>query len=152
MFKSIDGGILPHAKTRAAAGYDVCANEDVILYPGARKSVKLGIAIDPEAINRLEADFCGEFAENFYFMLTVRSSVGGRGVYMPNAPGIIDMDYFDEIKMMLALPDSEENPFRISKGMRLGQLILMRHFGREILKDEYREDTRRIGGFGSTGV
>ncbi|WP_201353728.1 hypothetical protein [Hydrogenimonas urashimensis] len=86
------------------------------------------------------------------FGLYIRSSVAMRGVYIPNGTGIIDMDFYDEIKMIMQLPESENGPFRIQRGMAVGQLLLHRHFGREIMKEAYRIDAARRGGFGSTGV
>ncbi|WP_456403531.1 dUTP diphosphatase [Hydrogenimonas sp.] len=151
MFRTIEGGRLPQAQTKASAGYDVCSNEDVVMHPGDRAAIGLGIMIDPEAINELEADFCGEFATNFYFGLYLRSSMAMRGVSIPNGVGIIDMDYADEIKIVMEVSHSREDPLHIRKGDRVGQLILHRHFGTEILNGMYRTNDDRFGGFGSTG-
>ncbi len=150
MFKTIDGGTLPQAQTKHSAGYDVSSNEDVVIYPGNIANLHLGIALDPEAINYLDADFCGEFSMNFYFGIYLRSSLGLKGLYIPNSVGIIDMDYRDEIRMPLALPSDVQRPVEILRGMRVGQMILHRHFGWEIMGNMYRSDSARTGRFGST--
>ena len=46
MFKSINGGRLPERATRYSAGFDVFANEDVVIGAGETKLVGLGIALD----------------------------------------------------------------------------------------------------------
>lgn len=143
---------MPLAKTKSSAGYDVFSNEDVTIYPGNRALLRLGIALNADEIEGLEADFAGEFSMQFYFGLYVRSSVALRGAYMPNGVGVIDMDYRDEICMPIALPHDVETPLKIHRHQAIGQLILHRHYGHDVLGDRYRKDARRIGGFGSTGV
>lgn len=143
---------MPLAKTKASAGYDVFSNRDEVIYPGSRALIRLGIALDEQAIEEAEADFSGEFSMKFYFGLHLRSSVAMRGACMPNGFGVIDMDYRDEICMPLVLPFEADNPLHIPRHTAIGQLILHRHYGYDVLGDRYRLNARRIGGFGSTGA
>jgi dUTP pyrophosphatase len=156
MFKKLtDDAILPQAQTQYSAGYDVYANEDVIIGAGETKLVPLGIALDE----------LGENLKNYYFGLYLRSSYGAKGLILPNGVGIIDVDYKEEIKQIIHNPikphyngNGEEtkevdvySEIVIKKGDRVGQLILHKHYGLQFLGKEYRKDETRASGFGSTG-
>ena len=144
MFKKItDNAILPQAQTSDSAGYDVCASEDTTIFAGQTKLVPLGIALDIKDIEH--------FAKEGYFLgLYLRSSYGAKGLILPNGVGIIDIGYKDEIKQIIHNANFESKTFEIKKGDRVGQLIVHKHFGFELLGDNYRKDAQRVGGFGST--
>ena len=150
MFKKLtDDAMLPKAQTELSAGYDVYANADVTIEAGQTKLVPLGIALDLST-ETLEAQ------KGLYVGLYLRSGLGAKGLILPNGVGIIDIDYKDEIKQIIHNPltDSagyENKTFKIKKGDRVGQLILHKHYGFEVLDDKYRKSTQRAGGFGSTG-
>lgn len=178
MFKSINGGRLPERATRYSAGFDVFANEDVIIGAGETKLVGLGIALDTLGLELLahsiHCDSKGidyeRFAMSHYFALHIRSSLRAKGLTSLGT-GIIDMDYRDEIKMVISNPISghkirpsdgsfayytasanniSSQCYLIRRGDKIGQLILCRHEG-WLLPSEYTKDEERNGGFGSTG-
>jgi len=145
MFKKLtDDAILPQAQTRYSAGFDVYANEDVTIEAGQTKLVPLGIALDltAEGINNYKDCFFG---------LYLRSSFGARGLILPNGVGIIDIDYKGEIKQIIYNASFDNKMLEIKKGDRVGQLILHKHYGLQLISDSYRKDAQRVSGFGSTG-
>lgn len=156
MFKSINGGQLPQRATKYSAGFDVFANEDVVIGAGETKVIGLGICLSGEDIHN--------FIRDHLFELHPRSSLRAKG--LGGGVGIIDMDYRDEIKMVITNPlqskqvvengcnyevleYSEDYEYTIKKGDKIGQLILKRHEG-WLLPSEYTKDEERNGGFGST--
>lgn len=147
MFKKItDDAILPQAQTQYSAGYDVYANQDVVIEAGQTVVVPLGIALDE----------LGGNLKGYFWGLYLRSSYGIKGLILPNGVGIIDMDYKHEIGQIIHNPltDSagyENKAFEIKKGDRVGQMILHKHYGFKLLDSRYRKDAQRVGGFGSSG-
>ena len=73
------------------------------------------------------------------------------GVTVANAPGTIDADYRGEVGVILINLGKE--PFRITRGMRIAQLVIARH-ARAVWREvsELDRTARGAGGFGSTGV
>lgn len=157
MFKTINGGQLPQRATKYSAGFDVFANEDVVIGAGETKLISLGIAIDVE--------FTESFMSTYYFELHPRSSLRAKG--LGGGVGIIDIDFRDEIKIVINNPITEIIDFQdgstdtlgvnkdttigyeIKRGDKIGQLILKSHHG-ILMPSEYTKDEDRNGGFGST--
>lgn len=164
MFKSINGGILPQRATKFSAGFDVFSNEDIVIGAGETKLIGLGITLDGEFdIFTNMPKNKAEFMANHYFALHIRSSLRAKGLTSLGT-GIIDMDYRDEIKMVVhhtmpritqsfqgSISSSIHSKYTIKKGDKIGQLILCRHEG-WLLPSEYTKDEERAGGFGSTGA
>ena len=74
-----------------------------------------------------------------------------RRVTVLNSPGTIDADYRGEVKVILVNLSSE--PFTVTKGERIAQLVLAKHETIEWEEvEELSESLRAEGGFGSTGV
>ena len=73
------------------------------------------------------------------------------GVTVVNTPGTVDADYRGEIGVLLINLSKES--FRISRGMRIAQLVVARH-ARAVWREvsELDRTARGAGGFGSTGV
>ncbi len=73
------------------------------------------------------------------------------GITVANAPGTIDADYRGEVGVILVNLGKES--FRITRGMRIAQLVVARH-ARAIWREVSQLDqtARGAGGFGSTGV
>jgi len=120
------------------AGYDLCAAESAVLRPGERASVGTGIAV---AI----PDGCAG-------LVLPRSGLAARhGITLPNAPGLIDSGYRGELRVLLLNTDRAE-PFEVSVGDRIAQLVLVRLEPAPLEEIESLEETARgLGGFGSTG-
>ena len=131
---------LPDYATAAAAGADLLAaiDQDIELAPLERKIVPTGISI--------------ALPVGFEAQVRPRSGLAAKnGVTVANAPGTVDADYRGEIGVILI--NLSKEPFRISRGMRIAQLVVARHaraMWREV--SELDRTARGAGGFGSTGV
>ena len=131
---------LPDYATAAAAGADLLAaiDQDIELGPLERKIVPTGISI--------------ALPVGFEAQVRPRSGLAAKnGVTVANAPGTIDADYRGEIGVILI--NLSKEPFRISRGMRIAQLVVARH-ARAVWREvsELDRTARGAGGFGSTGV
>lgn len=131
---------LPDYATAAAAGADLLAaiDRDILLEPLERTIVPTGISI--------------AIPVGFEAQVRPRSGLAAKnGVTLVNAPGTIDADYRGEIGVILI--NLSKEPFRISRGMRIAQLVVARH-ARAVWREvsELDRTARGAGGFGSTGV
>jgi dUTP pyrophosphatase len=131
---------LPDYATAAAAGADLLAaiDQDIDLAPLERKIVPTGISI--------------ALPVGFEAQVRPRSGLAAKnGVTVVNAPGTVDADYRGEIGVILI--NLSKEPFRISRGMRIAQLVVARH-ARAVWREvsELDRTARGAGGFGSTGV
>jgi dUTP pyrophosphatase len=131
---------LPDYATAAAAGADLLAaiDQDIELKPLERRIVPTGISI--------------ALPVGFEAQVRPRSGLAARnGITVANAPGTIDADYRGEVGVILV--NLSHEPFRITRGMRIAQLVVARHarvVWREVSKLD--QTARGVGGFGSTGV
>lgn len=154
MFKSLNGGLLPQRATKHSAGFDVFANENVVIGAGETALVGLGIALDENQIEELHDRLRGTGCNKRLFMglyleLHPRSSLRAKG--LSGGVGIIDIDFKDEIKMIITNPSDRQERYTIKRGDKIGQLILKRHEG-NLMPIEYTQQIERIGGIGSTGA
>jgi dUTP pyrophosphatase len=132
-----EGLPLPSQASPGAAGYDVVSAEDGMLAPLERKLFHTGIAI--------------AVPEGFECQIRPRSGLALRhGITLPNSPATIDSDYRGEI--MIPLVNLGTEPFEITRGMRIAQMIIAR-VERVAFRpvDCLPETARGTGGFGSTG-
>ncbi len=131
---------LPEYATSQSAGMDLCAavEADITLLPGARTLVPTGLAI--------------ALPEGWEAQIRPRSGLAIKnGITLLNSPGTIDADYRGEIKVILANMGAE--PFTISRGMRIAQMVVARYERVKWDKTDSLPDSERgKGGFGSTGV
>lgn len=146
MFKTINGGKLPERATIHSAGFDVFANKSYVIDAGETVLIDLGIALIDEPLGSIFGETILNFNEIFYFELHPRSSLRLKGV--GGGVGIIDIDYRDEIKMIVTNP-LDYTRLVINRGDKIGQFIFKRHEG-WLLPPEYTKDAVRNGGFGST--
>ncbi len=137
-----EGLALPVYETAGSAGMDLAAaipeDEPLSLAPGARCLVPTG--------------FCMALPEGFEAQVRPRSGLAAKhGVTVLNTPGTIDADYRGEVMVILANLGSE--PFEISRGMRIAQMIIapVTQASWRVV-DNLDETDRGDGGFGSTGV
>ena len=131
---------LPDYATAAAAGADLLAaiDQDIELKPLERRIVPTGISI--------------ALPVGFEAQVRPRSGLAAKnGITVANAPGTVDADYRGEVGVILVNLGSE--PFRITRGMRIAQMIVARH-ARAVWREvaELDRTARGAGGFGSTGV
>jgi dUTP pyrophosphatase len=122
------------------AGYDLRSVDEVSLPPGGRALIRTGISV--------------AIPEGYAGLVLPRSGLAMRhGVAPVNTPGLIDSGYRGEIMVPLINHDLKES-FRIERGMRVAQLVLVRAeeaaFA-EVQTLEAGTDGRGEGGFGSSG-
>lgn len=133
---------LPSYATAGAAGLDLLAaipmGAPLVLAPLARALVPTGIAIALPA--------------GFEAQVRPRSGLAARhGITVLNAPGTIDADYRGELMVLLVNLGAE--PFSVSRGMRIAQLVVAPVSRAEIVPVAALDATPRgPGGFGSTGL
>jgi dUTP pyrophosphatase len=130
---------LPRYETAGAAGLDLLAAvpADLVLAPGARAIVPSGIAIAVPPGHEGQVRPRSGLAAKF-------------GVTLLNAPGTIDADYRGEVGIILI--NHGQEPFTVTRGMRIAQLLIAPVAQAELEEVESLDDTARgAGGFGSTG-
>ena len=134
------GARVPERAHAGDAGYDLRSVEDVELAPGDRALVRTGISV--------------AIPEGYAGLVLPRSGLAVRhGISLVNAPGLIDSGYRGEILVPLINHDRTE-AFRIERGMRIAQLVLVRAGEAAFEEVELLEagtDGRGEGGFGSSG-
>jgi len=177
MFKVLENGTAPTRATKHSAAVDLYAGEDVIIGAGETAIVRLGVVIDIETFwkkagfftklfNLFSLDF---FMKRHKLALEPRSSLRAKGLI--SGTGIIDLDYKDEIKLIvhnsIGVVFAEERDdgslsvfsrtasrnkiveyYQIKKGDRIAQILLKRH---ETYLLGIESETERTGGLGSTG-
>jgi dUTP pyrophosphatase len=130
---------LPAYATEGAAGVDLLAaiDSDMELQPRARTAVPTGIAL--------------EIPRGFEAQVRPRSGLAlNHGITVLNTPGTIDSDYRGEVKAILI--NHGENAFKITRGMKIAQLVFARHEQAQLAEGELSSTARGDKGFGSTGM
>lgn len=138
---------LPHGRdlalaayaTDGSAGLDLPAaiDNEFELAPGARAAVPCGIAL--------------ALPEGFEAQVRPRSGLAlHHGITVLNTPGTVDSDYRGEIRAILI--NHGDTPFRITRGMKIAQLVIAPVTRAELVEcNELPASRRGEGGFGSTG-
>ena len=131
---------MPERKTKASAGYDICAPEEIILEPGAVKLVPTGVKAYMQ-----QDEFLG---------VHIRSSMAvKKNLMLVNNVGIIDADYYNnadnEGHIMLALLNMSKNTVILQKNERIAQGIFYKYLTAD--NDAAVGKAVRSGGLGSTG-
>ncbi len=175
--KTINGGQLPKLMTAGAAGFDLIANESIIITPGEKAFINTGLQM---AIPR-----------GYEGQIRPRSGIAAKtDLIIPNSPGTIDSDYRGEICVMLfnvSAPEPSHRglpaPFKvwdlagkilpytvnqgiamnlngkcykISKGDRIAQIVFAKVESISLVVADgvvdLGETERGSGGFGHTGI
>ncbi len=121
------------------AGLDLHALEHAIIDPGARVSVRTGIAI--------------EVPDGHAGLVLPRSGLALRhGIALVNAPGLIDPGYRGEVLVLLLNTDRSQR-VSLRAGDRIAQLVLIRTEPADVVEvEELSASPRGAGGFGSSGT
>ena len=131
---------LPAYATELSAGMDLRANiaEPIELQPLQRALVPTGLFMALPA--------------GYEAQVRPRSGLAiKKGVTVLNSPGTIDADYRGEVCVILVNLSNE--PFIITDGERIAQMVIARHEQVEWSEVDVLDDTTRgAGGFGHTGV
>lgn len=132
-----DDAIEPIKATTGSAGFDLCANKDVVIEPNKTVMVGTGISV--------------EIPAGYFGGLFARSGLATkRGIRLANSVGVIDSDYRGEV--IVALHNDSDIEQTISNGERIAQLIIIPHLNCSAKQANTLSETERGGnGFGSTG-
>ncbi|MEC8242147.1 MAG: dUTP diphosphatase [Candidatus Thermoplasmatota archaeon] len=139
-FAKLDSeALVPTQGSAQAAGWDLYALEEVVVKRNISSMIRTGLAI--------------AIPEGWEGQIRCRSSLGKKGLIMPNGIGTIDSDYRGEL-MVLATWIGEGEEFIVQKGERVAQLLfspvpLVKFVERDY--DQLSSTTRGSGGFGSSG-
>ena len=126
----------PTQATKGSAGWDIYSPDSHVILPSGSIMVRTGVSLG--------------IPEGYYISIVPRSSMGKRGIIIPNAPGTIDSDYTGEICVMLH--NLTVFPVSVTEGDRIAQMILHKYQPLEFERvDAITETERGSGGFGSTG-
>jgi dUTP pyrophosphatase len=128
---------LPALATPGSAGYDLASVDTGVLAPLERRLFRTGFAVAVPA--------------GYECQIRPRSGLALRhGITLPNTPATIDSDYRGEL--MVALVNLGSEPFEITRGMRIAQMVVARveRVAFETVTELPASD-RGTDGFGSTG-
>ena len=129
----------PTQGTKSAAVWDLRALNDTEVVKGSSTKIRTGIAV--------------AIPEGWEGQIRSRSSLGAKGMIMPNGVGTIDSDYRGEL-MVLATWIGEGDSIKLSKGERIAQMLIAPvplTTYKEVSFDELSTTDRGEGGFGSSG-
>lgn len=132
-----DAGYVPEYAHEGDAGLDLRAVESYDIGPGESVMVRTGLRVE------IPAGCVGlEFP---------RSGLGTKGITLRNCVGVIDSGYRGEV--MAALWNTTDRPFRVERGDRVCQLVVMPYCPCSLEEvEELSESERGADGYGSTGV
>lgn len=138
-----EGTILPTQATDGSVGYDLYAKKDYVIEAGGRVVVGTGIRLKmPKGVHPQVCSRSGLALKN--------------GVFVINAPGIIDPDFRGEIGVILA--NIGDKDFEIKQGAKIAQLVFAINvyvdfsFGTQLESpDDFIPTERGEAGFGSSG-
>lgn len=150
--------IHPLAKTPTkgsdgAAGYDLYSVERIVINPGERKLISIGLKM--------------QIPKTYYGRIAPRSGLALKhGIDV--MAGVIDSDYRNIVGVILynsaiigsrlfdpdnnGLLFADNNAFNINPGDRIAQIIFERHYDFEFEEGELSETKRGEGGFGHSGT
>ena len=119
------------------AGADLRSTESLVLAAGERKTVGTGVKI--------------ALPDGYAGFVHPRSGLAAKfGITIVNAPGTVDAGYRGELRVTLLNTGSD--PFEISRGDRVAQLVIQRIEKAQFIQvTELPDSFRGEAGFGSTG-
>lgn len=129
----------PIRATSASAGLDLSLPADV--------------TIRNRTITVVELPYKVAIPDGYVGLLALRSSLGARGITIPNSVGVIDSDYRGTLKLPLSLLH-DSGPIILRAGERVAQLVLLPvALPMPVEADVNADETSRAaGGLGSTGT
>jgi len=128
---------LPRYMTPDSAGMDIYADleSELIIPPLGRALIPSGFAL--------------AIPQGYEAQVRPRSGLALRsGLTILNAPGTIDADYRDEVKVLLI--NLGDQPVRIQRGDRIAQLVIAPVTRVQWQEVDQLDATSRTGGFGHT--
>lgn len=133
-------GLAPKKAHSSDAAFDIYAAEQLTLYP--------------HGFGRIKAGFTIAIPEGYVGLVCSRSGhAANHGVFVLNAPGVIDPGYRGEVGVVLM--NLGENIARFQAGDRIAQLLIVPAPSFTLVQNKNAfttETDRGEHGFGSTGV
>lgn len=131
-----NNAIMPKYAHKGDAGVDLYSTEDYTLKPGESILVPTGVSMAiPDGYVGLIWDRSGLAVKNSLHVLA----------------GVVDSGYRGEVCVVLKNLGHED--FKVTKGMRIAQMLIQPVMSAEIEESDSLEETsRNEGGFGSTGT
>lgn len=131
---------LPSYAHEGDAGFDLMANETVILNSGEIRAIATGLYM--------------EIPRGYEGQIRSRSGLSLKDIIVNNSPGTVDSNFQGEIKVILK--NGGFGSFKVEKGMKIAQMVIARHEVAEFevvnSTDDFSDSERGTGGFGSTGL
>jgi len=139
---------LPHARDLALPAYTTSRSVGMDI----AAAVEEDLVIDPGQTGLVPTGFMIAVPEGYEAQIRPRSGLAlNHGMIVPNSPGTIDPDYRGEVKIILHNLGS--NPFRITRGMRIAQMVIAPVVSASIkVVDKLPPTERGEGGFGHSGT
>jgi dUTP pyrophosphatase len=133
-----DTAKVPYRGSAAAAGYDIYADETIMILPGEVSKVHTGIAT--------------ELPEGTFAGIYPRSGLATKnGLRLANCVAVIDSDYRGE--WLVPIYNDSSSPQIISKGDRIAQMVIHKYETVDFnVVDKLNDTIRGAGGFNSTGI
>lgn len=130
-------GTTPTRSDCGAAGYDLYAADNYMIYPNEVVKVSCGVSM--------------EIPKGVVGLLFARSGLGiNKRITPSNAVGVIDSSYRGVV--VAALQNLSADPFKISHGDRVAQMVFVQYNSYQFeIVEEISKTSRGEGGFGSTG-
>lgn len=148
------GAKVPIKGSDEAAGYDLYASKNTIVYPGRNLiPTDVAIALDrgTHAHIRPRSGFSLKGFEGYALVNERSYSIYPKRYDATVIQGTVDSDYRDGIGVIVK--SNESKPFMVTQGTRIAQMVIIKH---EEVKfevvDELNDTNRSTGGFGSTGT
>lgn len=149
------GAKVPTKGSDEAAGYDLYAAMDTIIYPG-RNLIPTDIAIALErgthAHIRPRSGFSLKGFEGYHLTDEEQGYLDYTERFDADVKqGTVDSDYRNGIGVIVKSYESQ--PFMVKQGTRIAQMVIIKHEEVDFeVVDELNETARGTGGFGSTGT
>jgi len=136
--------LVPFRAYGASAAYDISANligsdrrpRTASIGSGITQTIPTGLAVRPP--------------HGCVVLVCSRSGFATQGVFVANAPGVLDPDYTGEIGVILT--NAGLKPFYIKHGERIAQLLVIPYLACDLQEvTQFPSSGRGDRGFGSTG-
>jgi dUTP pyrophosphatase len=140
---------LPHSDTLPLPSYATSASAGMDLYAALPEDAIFTLNVGKRML--IPTGLCIELPHGYEGQVRPRSGLALKhGITVLNAPGTIDADYRGEVSVLLV--NLGEEPFDITRGMRIAQLVVapvVQAAWEE--REALAETSRGAGGYGSTG-
>lgn len=134
---TIEDAKLPIRANPTDAGADLVSPIDIEILPSSFQKINLGFQI--------------ELPQGTVGLIFARSGLGTKNGIVPrNCVGVIDEKYRGDV--IVVLENTSNDAFKIIKGDRIAQLVIMPVFTNDFVAvDDLNMTDDRLGGFGSSG-